>query len=139
MVTKALWRLGERAAVDQALSRLIHRAALLRAGRGVYALPVMNRFGTRAPSTAKMIAGIRRIASDLISDAHTLLPANKSQERNGARRSPPRLQQALEQHGLPAAARAVGANVFIDCTPWLKVSGYIGPAVMLEFGARSTG
>lgn len=45
----------------------------------------------------------------------------------------PRLQQDLEQQGLPTQARAEGRKVFIDYT------GYVPPAVMLEFGARSTG
>ncbi|MCV2359126.1 DUF6088 family protein [Paucibacter sp. TC2R-5] len=58
LVAKGLLHLSERAAVDQALSRLVKRAALLRAGRGVYALPVVNRFDARAPSSAKMVEGM---------------------------------------------------------------------------------
>lgn len=50
VAAKSLLHLGNRAAVDQALSRLTERGQLLRAGRGVYLLPVTNRFGTRAPS-----------------------------------------------------------------------------------------
>jgi hypothetical protein len=50
--------LGQRAAVDQVLSRLVQRGTLLRAGRGIYVLPVENRFGSRAPSTAKMVEGL---------------------------------------------------------------------------------
>ncbi len=37
VLAKGLLHLGNRAAVDQALSRLVRRGALLRAGRGVYA------------------------------------------------------------------------------------------------------
>jgi len=51
----------------------------------------------------------------------------------------PRLQQDLEQQGLPAQARAEGDKVFIDYTPLASGTGYVSPAVMLEFGARSTG
>ena len=51
----------------------------------------------------------------------------------------PRLQQDLGQHGLPAKARAEGDKVFIDYTPLVSGTGYVPPAVMLEFGARSTG
>lgn len=47
---KELLHLGERASIDQALSRLVKRGALLRVGRGMYARPVTSRFGTRAPS-----------------------------------------------------------------------------------------
>jgi hypothetical protein len=36
----------------------VPRGALLRAGRGIYVLPVESRFGSRAPSTAKMVEGL---------------------------------------------------------------------------------
>lgn len=52
---KALLHLGSRAAVDQALSRLARSGELLRAGRGVYVLPVKGKFGTRAPEVAKVV------------------------------------------------------------------------------------
>lgn len=55
---KGLLHLGSRAAVDQALSRLVQRGALMRAGRGVYVLPVEGRFGRRAPSVEKTIDGL---------------------------------------------------------------------------------
>ncbi|MBK7899516.1 MAG: hypothetical protein KA603_13775 [Azonexus sp.] len=58
LVAKELLHLGSRAAVDQALCRLVQRGALLRAGRGIYVLPVESRFGTRAPSTARMLEGL---------------------------------------------------------------------------------
>lgn len=52
---KSLLHLGNRAAVDQALSRLAERGQLIRAGRGVYLRPVTNRFGTRAPSVEQAV------------------------------------------------------------------------------------
>jgi hypothetical protein len=55
LVAKELLHLGNRAAVDQVLSRLVQRGALLRAGRGIYVLPVESRFGSRAPSASKMV------------------------------------------------------------------------------------
>ncbi len=58
LVAKELLHLGNRAAVDQALSRLVRRGTLLRAGRGTYVLPVQSRFGSRAPSTVKIVEGI---------------------------------------------------------------------------------
>lgn len=94
---------------------------------------------------------IRAIASDLIGDARTPLPASKSQEKKWtkeirARLSAwvstevlPRLAHDLEQHGLPATVRAEGEKVFIDYMPLTTGTGYVAPAVMLEFGARSTG
>ena len=51
----------------------------------------------------------------------------------------PRLKHDLEQNGLPATARAKGDNVFMDYTPLATGTGYVAPAVMLEFDARSTG
>ena len=58
LVAKELLHLGNRAAVDQVLSRLTRRGTLLRAGCGIYALPVEGRFGVRAPSAAKMVEGL---------------------------------------------------------------------------------
>lgn len=58
LVAKELLHLGGRAAVDQVLSRLVKRGALLRAGRGIYVLPVESRFGTHAPSASKMVEGL---------------------------------------------------------------------------------
>lgn len=58
LVAKQLLHLGSRAAVDQVLSRLVRRGTLLRAGRGIYVLPIESRFGSRAPSAAKMVEGL---------------------------------------------------------------------------------
>lgn len=58
LVAKGLLHLGSRAAVDQVLSRLVKRGLLLRAGRGIYVLPVQSRFGTHAPSASKMVEGL---------------------------------------------------------------------------------
>lgn len=94
---------------------------------------------------------IRAIAGDLIGDAGTPLPANKSQEKKWSKEIRarladwvatdvvPRLQQDLGQHGLPATVRAEGDKVFIVYTPLTSGTGYVPSAVMLEFGARSTG
>lgn len=53
---KELLHLGTRAAIDQALSRLVRKGKLLRAGRGLYVRPVETRFGTRAPATEKVVS-----------------------------------------------------------------------------------
>jgi hypothetical protein len=94
---------------------------------------------------------IRAIAGDLVGDADAPLPASKSQEKKWtkeirARLSDwvgaeivPRLKIDLEQDGLPATVRAEGDKVFIDYAPLAIGTGYVTPAVMLEFGARSTG
>ncbi len=58
LTAKELLHLGHRAAIDQVLSRLVGRGTLLRAGRGIYVLPIESRFGSRAPSTLKMVEGL---------------------------------------------------------------------------------
>lgn len=94
---------------------------------------------------------IRTIASDLVGDAEALLPASKSQEKKWtkeirARLSEwvsadivPNLKLDLKQHSIPATVRAEDDKVFIDYAPLTAGTGYVAPAVMLEFGARSTG
>ena len=80
---------------------------------------------------------IRAIASDLVGDADAPLPTSKSQEKKWskeirARLSDwvsveivPRLKHDLEQHGLPATARAEGDKVFIDYAPLATGTGYV--------------
>ena len=63
---KALLHLGQRAAVDQALSRLVRSRQLLRAGRGHYLLPVTTRFGTRAPEPGKVVEAISRSTGETV-------------------------------------------------------------------------
>lgn len=55
LAAKELLHLGERAAVDQALSRLVKRGRLLRAGRGLYVLPVQGRYGERPPTIESVV------------------------------------------------------------------------------------
>ncbi len=94
---------------------------------------------------------IRAIAGDLIGNAAAPLPTSKSQEKKWSKEIRARLadwvttevvsrlQQDLGQQGLPATVRAEGDKVFIDYTPLASGTGYVPSAVMLEFGARSTG
>ena len=69
VLAKGLLHLGSRAAVDKALSRLARRGALLRAGRGVYVLPVESRFGRRAPSVEKTIEGLAAARGERIANS----------------------------------------------------------------------
>jgi len=58
LAAKSLLHLGNRAGVDQALSRLAERGQLIRAGRGVYLRPIKSRFGARAPSVEQAVEAL---------------------------------------------------------------------------------
>lgn len=62
----ALLHLGNRAAVDQALSRLARLGKLLRICQGVYVSPVETRFGQRPPSVEKVIASLSELWGETI-------------------------------------------------------------------------
>ncbi len=62
----ALLHLGNRAAVDQALSRLARSGHLLRIFQGVYMRPVETRFGPRAPRVAKALAALSKMWGETI-------------------------------------------------------------------------
>ena len=62
----ALLHLGNRAAVDQALSRLARRGQLLRVCRGVYVRPIQTRFGIRAPAVGAVIAALAELWGETI-------------------------------------------------------------------------
>jgi hypothetical protein len=63
---KQLLALGERAAIDQALSRLAKSGTLLRVGRGTYVRPIQGRFGARAPQAEKVVAAIAEAEGEII-------------------------------------------------------------------------
>ena len=63
---KGLLHLGNRAAVDQALSRLTGRGQLIRAGRGIYMRPIASRFGMRAPSVEQAVEALASQKGEII-------------------------------------------------------------------------
>ena len=63
---KGLLHLGNRAAIDQALSRLTERGQLIRAGRGVYMRPIASRFGTRTPSVEQAVEALATQKGEVI-------------------------------------------------------------------------
>jgi hypothetical protein len=63
---KSLLHLGNRPAVDQALSRLAERGQLIRAGRGVYLRPLTSRFGTRSPSVEQAVEALASQRGEVI-------------------------------------------------------------------------
>ncbi len=69
VLAKGLLHLGSRAAVDQALSRLVRRGALMRAGRGAYVVPVESRFGQRAPSVEKTVEALAAARGERVTNS----------------------------------------------------------------------
>jgi len=66
IAAKSLLHLGSRAAVDQALSRLVRRGRLLRAGRGVYVRPFEGRFGVRTPAVEKVVRAVGEQRGEIV-------------------------------------------------------------------------
>ena len=62
----ALLHLGTRAAIDQALSRLARKGALMRVCQGVYVRPIQTRFGLRPPNVEKVIASLSELWGETI-------------------------------------------------------------------------
>ena len=66
LVASELLHLGNRAAIDQSLSRLAKRGQVIRGSRGVYLFPVTSRFGTRPPEPAKVAEAIARLGGEVV-------------------------------------------------------------------------
>ena len=66
VAAKGLLHLGKRAAVDQALSRLVRRGRLVRAGRGVYMRPLESRFGSRTPSVETVVRAVSEQRGEVV-------------------------------------------------------------------------
>lgn len=62
----ALLHLGNRAAVDQALSRLAKSGELLRICQGVYMCPIETRFGLRNPSVGKAVRALSELWGEVM-------------------------------------------------------------------------
>lgn len=118
LTAKGLLHLGNRAAVDQALSRLVRRGQLMRAGRGLYVLPVESRFGKRAPAAEKMVEGVavqkgeRVVASGAMAanalGLTTQVPARSVYLTSGRGRTLKLGRQALELRPAPGWQLALG-------------------------------
>jgi len=76
LTAKGFLHLGNRATIDQTLSRLFRAGKLLRSGRGFYVLPVEGRFGTRAPAPEKVVAESARLRGEVIA-THGAAAANR--------------------------------------------------------------
>ncbi len=65
----ALLHLGNRAAVNQALSRLARSGDLMRICQGVYMRPIPTRFGMRAPCSDKALAALSKMWGEIYAPA----------------------------------------------------------------------
>lgn len=95
---------------------------------------------------------IRTIAPDLVNTRDdNPVPQTRSQSKKWSTQARERLpvwvkekalpviKQRLEEDKLSATAEAQDDKIFVRYAPLETGSGYVSPAVMLEFGARSTG
>lgn len=72
---KEFLHLGERPAVDQALSRLSRAGKLVRVSRGTYTPPVSGRFGIRPPAPEKVVRAIAEQRGETVA-THGAFAAN---------------------------------------------------------------
>ena len=63
---KALLNFGSRAAIDQALSRLVKKGRLLRVCHGIYVSPVETGFGSRPPAIGEVVASLSALWGETI-------------------------------------------------------------------------
>ncbi|MCG2631483.1 nucleotidyl transferase AbiEii/AbiGii toxin family protein [Bradyrhizobium sp. WYCCWR 13023] len=95
---------------------------------------------------------IRALAPDLVNPTDSNpVPQNRSQGKRWTERVYERLPVWVNEHALPtieqrlaedrlsAILKVEGEKLFVAYDPVEQGSGYVGPKVMLEFGARSTG
>ena len=145
LTAKGLLHLGQRAAVDQALSRLARRGKLLRAGRGLYVRPVESRFGARAPTTEKVVAGLAELRGETVAShgaaaANALgltsqVPVRSVYLTSGPSRTLRLGRQSVEMRHAPAwqlvlAGRPAGE--ILRALAWLGPSKAVGALVTLR-------
>jgi hypothetical protein len=94
---------------------------------------------------------IRAIAPDLVADAADALPTTRSAEKRWtseirkrlptwvAEQALPVIEARLAEVGARAEAVAEDERIYVTYEALASGTGYVRPAVMLEFGARSTG
>lgn len=66
ITAKSLMHMGNRAAVDQALSRLARQGRLLRVGRGAYVAAVSGKYGSRPPQASRVVESLGRALGEVI-------------------------------------------------------------------------
>ncbi len=139
---KQLLHLGSRAAVDQALSRLVQRRKLMRITRGFYALPSRTRFGELPPEPEQVIAAVARQNGEHISPAGaavanalgltTQAPLRRVYLTSGRSRRINLLGETVElRHAAPLAEDARHER-FLRAIQWLGPDGLEQSRAMLN-------
>ena len=94
---------------------------------------------------------IRVIASEVVAQTSDGLPATRSQQKRWtddirerlrqwvATEMLPLIQQKLAETDKAVSARAENETILIEYPPVAEGTGYVGPRIKIEFGARSTG
>lgn len=93
---------------------------------------------------------IRHLLHDLVHPGE-LIPSNRSQEKKWSNAVKERLPVWISEHAVPLLQRALSEGgghaelrqeadkLYLHYAPLKKGTGYVQPAVLLEFGARATG
>ncbi len=119
--------------------------------KGGSSLSKAHRIIDRFSEDVDLTYDIRALAPDLVEAGEEPLPPTRSQEKRWTKeirsrlpawvsdRAAPAIRAALAAQSLPARISPQGDVAFIEYEPLATGTGYTRPAIMLEFGARSTG
>lgn len=142
---RSFLHLGLRAAVDQALSRLVRAGRLLRVSRGLYVRPIQTRFGTRAPAPEKVVEGVAALTGETIAPSgaaaanalglSTQVPVRPVFLTSGRTRRVRLGRQVVElRHASPWELRAPGrpAGQAVRALAWLGRDGAAEAAQRLK-------
>jgi hypothetical protein len=119
--------------------------------KGGTSLSKAYRVIRRFSEDVDLTCDIRALAPDLVGGAEHSLPGTRSEEKRWTseirKRLPqwvidqalPVIQRGLDEAVAQAKASADGDRILIAYDALATGTGYVGPVVLLEFGARSTG
>lgn len=138
---KQLLHLGTRAAVDQALARLVRRKKLVRVSRGYYVVPTESRFGPLPPSAGEAIEAIARLKGEQIASAGaavanafgltTQVPLRRTYVTTGRTRTLKVSGETIELRHAPPLAENARHERLLRAIEWLGQEGVEQAKAML--------
>ena len=138
---KQLLHLGNRAAVDQALARLVRRKKLVRVSRGFYAVPVESRFGLLPPNAGEAMEAIARQKGEQIAPAGaavanafgltTQVPLRRTYVTSGRTRTLKVSGETIELRHAPPLAENARHERLLRAIEWLGPDGVEQARAML--------